>query len=135
MKKSLTTILILITLAGYSQPLMLSCRKQCIKAELRTYVEYKMVPAGSNYLNYEKGSIKISYELTRQGLGYICNGASITMPLRAEEAFVNSKTGCDCWIPIEDDVWLFDTHLFDAPVIVRRIANGASVTFKYSFDL
>jgi len=134
MKKLLVLILFFSMTYVQAQPLMLSCRKACVKAELRNYAEYTRVSSNSDQLNYQKGDILISYGFEKVPWGKICTFASITMPKTQEQSFIDKKTGCNCWLPIENDGWVFETHMFDSPVMVRRTYEGALVTFKYAFD-
>jgi hypothetical protein len=133
MKKSLTTILILITLAGYSQPLMLSVRKATVQAEMRQHRDFIKITNFPDYIEYQRGTDVIAYEFERDGGKWICIKASIEMAKADEDKFIESKTGCNCWTLIEDDTWLYETNLFDTPVLVKRTYNGESVKFTYTF--
>ena len=134
MKTLLTILFIVFALYGQSQPLMLSCSKTIIKHEMKKYSAYKKVPTDALQLEYQKDSITVVYHFTKEFLVKRCIAASITMSIFDEAEFIDSKTECNCWLSIDDNSWLYNTHLFDSYVIVKRIYNGPKVTFKYAFD-
>ena len=139
MKKYILTLILIASaaLSTNAQTLMLSVRKATIQAQMRAYPEYVSTVNASDYLEYQKDSIAIGYrfELNSGKLGkWICNEVYITMPLSRELAFIDLKTGCNCWMPIGQDQWLYQTNVFDTLVLVTRSYSDGCVTFSYTFD-
>jgi len=134
MKTIITTILILITTFGQGQTLMLSVRKATVKAEMRNYKEYQITESYQDYLEYTKDSSSVAYEFERNGNKWICSSASITMQQSQEAVFIDAKTGCNCWAQTGENSWLYETNVFDVPVVVTRTKQARTVTFTYKLQ-
>lgn len=129
MKKTLTILILLTTIGAHSQPLMLSCRKATIKAEMRRNAEWQ-VEQSKVGLKYTYGVKTIEYGL----IGRICVTASIEMPTNQAEKFVTDKLDCNCWCEAGIDTWVYNTQLFDSPVIVNRTIQGDKTKFTYKLN-
>lgn len=133
--KPLITLIILLSITTLkAQPLMLSVRKATVVAEMRTCRDFKRTRTEADYLEYKKGETTIAFIFSKERGKWLCSSASITMPEAVEASFIVSKTGCNCWIPITYNTWLYETRQFDAPVIVERTSTNGCATFTYSFE-
>ena len=128
MKKTLTILLIIASTTLSAQSLMLSCRKGTIKAEMRRYPEW-VEQHTENGLKYVRGAETVFYGLNDN----LCTFASIEMPSTEAERFVLAKLDCNCWCEVGPDQWLYNTQLFDSPVMVKRAVIGDKVRFTYTF--
>ncbi len=135
MKRTLLALIILLSVTTLkAQTLMLSVRKATVIAEMRTCRDYKRTRTEADYIEYQNGSTTIAFCFSKERHKWLCSSASITMPESVEASFIVSKTGCNCWIPLTYNTWLYETYQFDTPVIVERTSTNGNATFTYSFD-
>ena len=137
MKKLITIIILIsITTLAPAQTLMLSVQRSVVKAEMRRVEGFTLTDSLPDFLQYKRGSQTIAYEFEKVGWWkWICITASITMPKEDSEAFVLGKLDCNCWKPTGPNTWLYETNVFDSPVIVQRTSNNNNtITFTYKLS-
>lgn len=144
MKTILTTILLLITVSGISQPLMLGCRKAQVKSEMRR-PEYKRTVRASDYNEYQKGNTAYGFRYYKDTLHqyfgkWILYQFTVTMPVSEQYAYIRRMEACNC-MTRTGDTWIWETLIFDTPVIIRRLyvqdeaGEDVAVSFLFEFDI
>lgn len=126
MKSLITSLLLLITLSAASQQLYLGCTKNTVQYDMHSYRGFNQTVHAKDYLEYQKDSIAVAYRFENR----LCVTAMIVMPVKEAERFIASKA--KVW-EVCDEGWLYDTQVFDTPVLVRKFVNGLVVTFEYTF--
>lgn len=126
MKNLITSLLLLICISATSQQLYLGCSKTTVQYDMHSYKGFDLTVRAKDYLEYQKDSIAVAYRFEDR----ICTTALITMPVKEAERFIASKT--KVWEACEGG-WLYDTQVFDTPVLVKKFDQGEVVTFEYKF--
>jgi len=134
MKTTLTTILILITLSGFTQPLMVGFRKADVISNMRNSPGYTRTVKALDYLEYERNNRAYGFRFERDSLNlyrgrWICTEFYITVLPDDEQAYLNNMIACNCLTPVDRDLWLW-VNDYDT-VTVTRIEQDGSVTFVW----
>ena len=123
-KASILTILILLTLSGYSQRqfyLNLDWTKQNVKYQNR---DLTVIWQGKDCIEYKTPGGYIGYEFT----GRTCTAAYICLDRTEADRLINSHE-CD-WQQIEPNQWQYKAG-YDDPVKVTADWYGRTVIFRY----
>jgi len=120
------TMMLLIGLTVCGQQLYLGCSKTTVQYEMHQYKGFDLTVRAKDYLEYQKDSIAVAYRFEDK----VCVMAMITMPVKDAERFIQSKA--KVWEVVPDG-WLYDTQVFDTPVLVKKFDQGEVVTFEYTF--
>jgi len=122
MKATLTTILILITLSGFSQFVNLDWKRQNVKAQCR---HLELIYQSRDYLEYKTPSGYVAYEFTDR----ICTTSINCMDYLSGKQMILDReqnewkrTGPDQW-----DYFVGDTK----PIKVTADWCGGNVLFRY----
>lgn len=123
MKPTILTILILLTLPGFSQFLNLDWPKQNVKAQNRNL---ELIYHCPDYLEYKTPSGWIAYEFT----GRFCTAAFACMDSLAGVRLIESHEYKN-WQPTAPNQWDYHTGNYTTPVKVSADWYGGNVVFKY----
>ena len=123
MKPILTTILIMLTVTGYSQFLNLDWPRANVKYQNR---DKELIFSAPDYLEYKVKGGHIAYEFTDK----VCTAAFICLDSIAGDSLIASHLYKN-WQPIEPDKWLYYAG-YDDPVKVSADLYGQTVIFKYT---
>lgn len=118
--------MLLMGLTVCSQQLYLGCSKTTVQYDMHSYKGFDLTVRAKDYLEYQKDSIAVAFRFEDK----VCVMAMITMPVKDAERFIASKV--KVWEPCQEG-WLYDTQVFDTPVLVRKFDQGLVVTFEYTF--
>jgi hypothetical protein len=124
-KKStiITTILIMLTVTGYSQFLNLEWPMRNVKSQNR---DKELIWSAPDYLEYKTPGGYIAYEFTDK----VCTTAFICLDSIAGDSLINSHLYKN-WQPIAPDQWLYYAG-YDEPVKVTADWKCGTVLFCYT---
>jgi len=134
MKTTLTTILILITLSGFSQPLMVGFRKSDVIANMRNSQGFYRTVRAKDYLEYQRGERAYGFRFERDSLNlyrgkWICSEYYVTLLPADEVHYLPYIIIMNNLKQVSENTWecnaVYDT------VTVTRIASDEEVTFVW----
>jgi len=136
MKTTLTTILILLTLTGFSQTLLLQNRKARIKQDMHLYSEWQRTVTALDYIEYQCQNTAIAYRFTEDTRHeftgrWICTEIYKTMPIDCKLLYVQRGYNDQCWREIAPDMWIFYADEFTGYIQVQAIDAAETVTFVF----
>jgi len=131
MKTTLTTILIMLTFAGLSQPLMLGFRKSDVISNMHCYPEYTRTVKALDYLEYQKSDRAYGFRFEPDSLNlyygrWHCSEFYVTIPADQESDYF-AKLECLTQIGTDQYQWIND---YDT-VIVTVSRQTDSITIIY----
>ncbi len=134
MKTTLTTTLILITLSGFTQPLMVGFRKADVISNMRNSPGFYRTVRAKDYLEYQRGERAYGFRFELDSLNlyrgrWICTEFYVTVLPDDEQAYLNNLIACNCMTPVDRDRWIW-VNDYDT-VTVTRIEQDGSVTFVW----
>jgi hypothetical protein len=124
MKPIITTILILLTLQGFTQRqffINLDWPKTNVKYQNR---DLQVIYTGKDCIEYKVPGGYIGYEFTDR----ICTASYICIDSVAADSLINSHQ-CD-WLHVEPNQWQYKAG-YDEPVKVTADWYGGTVIFRY----
>jgi len=136
MKTTLTTILILLTLTGFSQTLMLQNRKARIKQDMHLYSEWNRTVTAQDYIEYQCQNTAIAYRFTEDTRHeyrgkWICTEIYKTMPVDCKLLYVQRGYDDQCWREVATNRWIFYADEFTGYIQVQAIDTAGTVTFVF----
>lgn len=136
MKQTITTILILITLSGISQTLLLQTSRARVKQDMHLYSEWRRTVTAKNYLEYQNDSICIGFRFTEDVNNdfygkWICTEVYKSMPVTMIDQYIESGVNKHCWNQIAPDRWVFYADELYGHVDVKLIEQGKVGTFVF----
>ena len=132
MKALLTTILILITLSGFSQPLMIGFRKSDVESNMRNSPGFYRTVKAKNYLEYQREGRAYGFRFERDSLNlyhgkWFCTEFYVTVLPDDEEKYFAKLV--DCLTMVDRDKWVWVNN-YDT-ITITRIESEESVTFVW----
>jgi len=136
MKPTITTILILLTLSGFSQTLMLQNRKARVKQDMHLYSEWQRTVTAKDYIEYQCQNSCIAYRFTEDTRHeytgrWICTEIYKTMPVDCKLLYVQDGYDKHCWREVAQDRWIFYADEFTGYIQVQAIDADETVTFVF----
>ena len=135
MKALLTTILILITTIGFTQPLMIGFRKSDVVSNMHNLPDIRRTVTAKDYLEYQRGNTAYSFRFMEDTCNlyygrWFCSEFTVCMPVESEYKYLSKLIECDCLEPVNRDLWLWKND-YDT-IQVQRIYQGDLVSFVFT---
>lgn len=143
MKRLFTTILIMITVWGYSQDtickecpgVMLGKTYSAIQHTFSVYEDYLLVISSDTtlqYYNWRDDSYK-SYTFKRHKATRYCIKCTYTVDCMTGEELIGKHLNNNSWIPISTMQWSYDTPAYDIPLTVTLRYVDGFMQFEYRY--
>jgi len=143
MKRLLTTILILITVWGYSQDtickecpgIMLGKSYSAVQKTFNKYEDYILLSSTDSSLQYYnwREDLTKTYTFKRYKRIRYCTKCVYTLDCLEGEALIGQHLSDDSWIPISDMQWSYDTLAYDIPLTVTLQYVDGFMQFEYRY--
>jgi len=131
MKTTLTTLFILIALAGLSQPLMLGFRKSDVISNMHCYPEYKQTVKALDYLEYQKSDRAYGFRFEPDSLNlyygrWHCSEFYVTIPADQESDYFSKL---ECLTQIGTDRWQWVNEYDTVIATVQRQTEFITIIY------
>jgi len=131
MRTTLTTILIMLTFAGLSQPLMLGFRKSDVISNMHCYPEYKQTVKALDYLEYQKSDRAYGFRFEPDSLNlyygrWHCSEFYVTIPADQESDYFSKL---ECLTQIGTDRWQWVNEYDTVNVSVSRQTDFITIIY------
>lgn len=134
MKTTITTLLILLTLSGFTQPLMIGFRKADVIATMHRYPEYTRTVTAQDYIEYQHNDRAYGFRFEFDSLNlyygrWHCSEFYVTMPKDQEQSYFAQLNKCNCLQSFAQDRWIWVTK--QETITVEIIRDDRTVTVVY----